>query len=48
MPWIIDLTLVSLSVMFGNRSSWYVKDNDTRYDLKVAHHDPKLSKVTGL
>ncbi len=48
MPWKIDLTLVSLSAMFGKRSSGYVKDNDVRYGLKVAHRDPKSSKVTGL
>ncbi len=48
MPWKIDLTLVSLSVMSGKRSSGYVKDNDVRYGLKVAYRDPKSSKVTGL
>ena len=48
MPWKIDLTLVSFSAVFGNRSLGYVKDNDVRYDLKVAHRDPKSSKVTGL
>ena len=48
MPWTINLTLVSLSAMSGNRSSGYVKDNDVRYGLKVAHRDPKSSKVTGL
>jgi hypothetical protein len=47
-PWTIDLTLVSLSIMSGNRSLGYVKDNDVRYGLKVAHRDPKLSKVTDL
>jgi hypothetical protein len=47
-PWTIDLTLVSLSAMSGNRSSGYVKDNDVCYGLKVAHRDPKSSKVTGL
>jgi len=46
--WKIDLTLVSLSAMFGKRSSGYVKDNDVRYGLKVAHCDPKSSKVIGL
>ncbi|KAH9562545.1 hypothetical protein CY35_05G077800 [Sphagnum magellanicum] len=30
--------------MSGKRSSKYVKDNDVRYGLKVAHHDPKSSK----
>jgi hypothetical protein len=34
--------------MFGNRSSGYVMDNDVCYGLKVAHCDPKSSKVTGL
>ena len=34
--------------MSGNRLSGYVKDNDIRYDLKVAHRDPKSSKVTSL
>ncbi len=48
MPWKIDLTLVSLSAMSGERSSGYVKDNDVHYGLKVAHRDPKSSKVTGL
>ena len=48
MPWTIDLTLVSLSAMSENHSSVYVKDNDISYGLKVAHRDPKLSKVTGL
>ncbi len=48
MLWKIDLTLVSLSAMFGKRSSGYVKDNDVRYGLKVAHCDPKSSKVIGL
>ena len=43
-----DLTLVSLSAMTMNRSSGYVKDNDVRYGLMVAHRDPKSSKVTGL
>ena len=47
-PWTIDLTLASLSAMSGNRSSGYVKDNDVRDGLKVAHRDPKLSKVIGL
>jgi hypothetical protein len=47
-PWTINLTLVSLSAMSGDRSSGYVKDNDVRYGLEVAHHDPKSSKVTGL
>jgi len=47
-PWTINLTLVSLSTMSGDRSSGYVKDNDVRYGLKVAHHDPKSSKVTNL
>jgi hypothetical protein len=46
--WTIDLTLVSLSAMSGNRLSGYVKDDDVHYGLKVAHHDPKSSKVTGL
>jgi hypothetical protein len=46
-PWTIDLTLVSLSEMSGNRSSGYVNDNDVRYGMKVAHFDPKSSKVTG-
>ena len=46
--WTIDLTLVSLSAMSANRLSRYVKDNDVRYGLKVAHHDPKSSKVAGL
>ncbi len=48
MPWKIDLTLVSLSVMSGKCSLGYVKDNDVRYGLKVAYRDPKSSKVTGL
>ena len=48
MPWTIDLTLISLSAIFGNRSSRYVEDNDVRYGLKVVHRDPKSSKVTGL
>ncbi len=48
MLWKIDLTLVSLSAMFGKRSSGYVKDNDVRYGLKVTHRDPKSSKVIGL
>ena len=48
MPWTIDVTLVSLSAMSGNRLSRYVKDNDVRYGLKVAHCDPKSSKVIGL
>ena len=43
MPWTIDLTLVSLFAMSGNRSSGYVKDNDIRYGLKVVHCDPKSS-----
>ena len=34
--------------MSGNHSVGYVKDNDVRYGLKVAHHDPKSLKVTGL
>ncbi len=34
--------------MSGKRSSGYVKDNDVHYGLKVAYHDPKSSKVTGL
>ena len=38
----VDLTLVSLSAMPG-----YVNDNDVRHGLKVAHRDPKSSKVTG-
>ncbi len=46
--WKIDLTLVSLSAMSGKRSSGYVKDNDVRYGLKVAHRDLKSSKVIGL
>ena len=37
----VDLTLVSLSAMPG-----YVNDNDVRHGLKVAHRDPKSSKVT--
>ena len=48
MPWTLDLTLVLLFAMSRNRLSGYVKDNDVRYGLKVAHHDPKSSKVTGL
>ena len=48
MPWTIDLTLVSLSAMSGYCLSGYVKDNDVRYGLKVAHCDPKSSKVTSL
>ncbi len=48
MFWKIDLTFVSFSAMFGKRSSGYVKDNDVRYGLKVAHRDPKSSKVIGL
>ncbi len=48
MLWKIDLTLVSLSAMSGKRLSGYVKDNDVRYGLKVAHRDPKSSKVIGL
>jgi hypothetical protein len=47
-PWTINLTLVSLSAMFGNRSSGYVKDNDVCYGLKVAHRDPNSSTMTGL
>ena len=43
-----QFTLVSLFAMSGNRSSGYVRDNDVHYGLKVAHHDPKSSKVTGL
>ena len=31
-----------------NRSLGYVKDNDVHYGLKVAHRDPKLSKMIGL
>jgi hypothetical protein len=46
--WKIDLNLVSLSAMSGKRSSGYVKDNDVLYGLKVAHCDPKSSKVIGL
>jgi hypothetical protein len=46
--WKIDLTFVSFSAMSGKRSSGYVKDNDVRYGLKVAHRDPKSSKVIGL
>jgi len=46
--WTINLTPVSLSTMSGIRSSGYVKDNDVCYGLKVAHRDPKSSKVTGL
>jgi len=34
--------------MSGKCSSGYVKDNDVRYGLKVAHRDPKSSKVLGL
>jgi len=34
--------------MSGKRSSGYVKDNDVHYGLKVAHRDPKSSKVIGL
>ena len=48
MPSTIDLTHVSLSAMSGNCSSGYVKDNDVRYGLKVAHRDPNSPKVTGL
>ena len=48
MSWTINLTLISLSTMSGNRLSEYVKDNNVRYGLKVAHRDPKSSKVTGL
>jgi len=47
-PWKIDLTLVSLSAMFGKRLLGYVNDNDVHYGLKVAYRDPKSSKVTGL
>ncbi len=47
-PWKIDLTLVSFSAMSRKCSSGYVKDNDVRYGLKVAHRDPKSLKVTGL
>jgi hypothetical protein len=47
-PWTINLTLVSLFAMFENRLLEYVKDNDVHYGLKVAHRDPKSSKVTGL
>ena len=36
------------SPMSGNRLAGHVKDNDVRYSLKVAHRDPKSSKVTGL
>ncbi len=46
--WKIDLTFVSFSTMSGKCSSGYVKDNDVRYGLKVAHRDPKSSKVIGL
>jgi len=46
--WKIDLTLISLSAMFGKHLSGYVKDNDVRYGLKVTHCDPKSSKVIGL
>jgi hypothetical protein len=46
--WIINLTLVSLSAMSRNRSSGYVKDNDVRYGMKVAHRGPKSLKVTNL
>ena len=42
------LTLVLLSTMSRNHSSGYFKDNDVHYGLKVAHRDPKSSKVTGL
>ncbi len=48
MLWKIDLTLVSFSAMSRKCSSGYVKDNDVRYGLKVAHRDPKSSKVIGL
>ncbi len=48
MPWKIDLTLVSPSTMSGKCSSGYVKDNDGRYGLKVAYHDPKSLKATSL
>ena len=44
MSWTIDLTLVSLSAMSRNRSSGYVKENDVRYGLKVAHCDPSRRK----
>jgi hypothetical protein len=47
-PWTIDLTLVWLSAISRNRSSGYVKDNDVRYGLKVAHRNPKSSEVTNL
>jgi len=47
-PWKIDFTLISLFAMSRKRSLGYVKDNDVYYDLKVAYHDPKLLKVTGL
>ncbi len=43
-----SISHVSISAMFGKRSSGYVKDNDVRYGLKVAYCDPKSSKVTGL
>ncbi len=48
MLWKIDLTLVSFSTMSEKHSLGYVKDNDVRYGLKVAHRDPKSSKVIGL
>ena len=47
-PWTINLTLVSLYAMYGNRSLGYIKDNDVHYGLKGAHRDPKSLKVTGL
>jgi hypothetical protein len=34
--------------MSGNHSLGYVKDNDFRYGLKVAHREPKSSKVLAL
>ena len=48
LPWTINLTLVSLSAMFGNCSLGYVKDNDVHYGLKVAYCDPKSLKTTVL
>ncbi len=48
MPWKIDLTFISLFIMSRKRSLGYVKDNDVHYDLEVAYHDFKLSKMTGL
>jgi hypothetical protein len=47
-PWKIDFTLVSLFAMSEKCSLGNVKDNDVCYGLKVAYHDPKSSKVTGL